>query len=320
MQQRILKKTLLLIMVSVAHFATFASQQDYANESIEEPQSQLTEPALSEEEQFQQWAEQTLESLTPITGTVEIADAGATLEVPEQYYFLGQKDARIVLEDIWGNPPSESVLGMLLPAGLTPFDEESWAVTIEFSNDGYVSDEDAADIDYQELLTQLQQDTQDANEQRVAAGYPAMTLLGWASKPFYDQASNKLHWAKEFSVEGYEQNTLNYNIRVLGRKGVLVLNFIAGMEQKTTIDSELENVLAMAEFDQGSRYADFNPEIDEVAAYGVGALVAGKVLAKSGFIAAAIMFLKKFGVFIVLGIGALFKKLWSRKTKSEDLS
>ncbi|TLU64632.1 DUF2167 domain-containing protein [Thalassotalea litorea] len=283
----------------------------------------LSEPtevavALSEEEQYQLWAEQTLDSLTPVTGVVEIEDAGATLTVPEQYYFLNQKDARVVLEDIWGNPPSESVLGMLLPAGLTPFDAESWAVTIEFSQDGYVSDEDAADIDYAELLTQMQEDTESVNEERISAGYPAMHLVGWASTPFYDQTTNKMHWAKELNVDGYEQNTLNYNIRVLGRKGVLVLNFIAAMEQKDIIDAQLDSVLAMADFDQGSRYADFDPEIDEVAAYGVGALVAGKVLAKTGFLAAAIIFLKKFGIFILIAIGAFLKKLFSRKTKTEE--
>ena len=39
-----------------------------------------------------------------------------------------------------------------------------------------------------------------------------------------------------------EENTLNYNIRVLGRKGVLVLNFIAGMESiymKTSGQAEI---------------------------------------------------------------------------------
>ncbi|WP_394173888.1 DUF2167 domain-containing protein [Thalassotalea litorea] len=286
-------------------------------QAIVEPQT-LESVELSEEEQYQLWAEQTLESLTPTTGVVEIADAGATLTVPEQYYFLNQKDARVVLEDIWGNPPSESVLGMLLPAGLTPFDAESWAVTIEFSEDGYVSDEDAHEIDYAELLTQMQEDTEAVNEERVAAGYPAMHLVGWASTPYYDQDTNKLYWAKELNVDGYEQNTLNYNIRVLGRKGVLILNFIAAMEQKDIINNNLPSVLAMAEFDQGARYADFDPDIDEVAAYGVGALVAGKVLAKTGLIAAAIMFFKKFGIFILIGIGALLKKAFSKKTKTEE--
>ena len=41
--------------------------------------------------------------------------------------------------------------------------------------------------------------------------------------------------------------------------------------------------------------------MDKVAAYGIGGLVAGKVMAKAGLFAAALIFLKKFGVLIVRG-------------------
>ena len=103
---------------------------------------------------------------------------------------------------------------------------------------------------------------------------------------------------------------------MLGRKGVLVLNFIAGVDQLTTIESNLNNVLNIAEFDQGSTYADFNPDMDKVAAYGLGALITGKVLAKTGFLALALVFLKKFGVFIVLGLAVLGRKLFSRNKEA----
>jgi uncharacterized membrane-anchored protein len=94
---------------------------------------------------------------------------------------------------------------------------------------------------------------------------------------------------------------------------VLVLNFIAGMEQKQVIESSIATVLALAEFEQGSRYSDFDPDIDQVAAYGLGALVAGKVIAKIGFLAVALVFLKKFGVFIVVGVGLLLHRMFFRK-------
>ena len=85
------------------------------------------------------------------------------------------------------------------------------------------------------------------------------------------------------------------------------------MQQKSLIESQLDTVLALAEFDQGATYSDFDPDMDTVAAYGIGALVAGKALAKTGLIAAAIVFLKKFGVIFVIAIGAFLKKLWSRR-------
>ena len=80
----------------------------------------------------------------------------------------------------------------------------------------------------------------------------------------------------------------------------------------------MSTVLAIAEFDQGSRYSDFDPDIDDVAAYGIGALIAGKVIAKTGFLAMLIIFLKKFGIIIVIAIGAFAKSLFSSKKKQQD--
>ena len=271
-----------------------------------------TEVELTEEEQYLAWAETTWNSLTPKTGKIKLPNAVATLNVPDNFYYLSPKDTETVLVDIWGNPPSQTSLGMLFPSGMTPFDNNVWAVTVEYEEDGYVSDEDADDINYSELLTQMQSDARSASEERVKQGYAAIELVGWASSPYYDAASHKLHWAKEIKFADSPVNTLNYNIRVLGRKGVLVLNFIAQIDQKKLIEANLESVLAMAEFDQGSTYSDFNPDIDEVAAYGLGALVAGKVIAKTGFFVSAIIFLKKFIIIFIVGIGTFLKRFFKK--------
>ena len=202
---------------------------------------------------------------------------------------------------------------MLFPSESTPFDDGAWAVTIEYEEDGHVSDKDADKINYDDLLSQMKEETQAASEQRAKKGYEPIELVGWAAKPYYDKDSHKLHWAKELKFGDQEDHTLNYNIRVLGRKGVLVLNFIAGMDQKALIDSKVDSVLALANFDEGNQYSDFNPDIDKVAAYGIGALVAGTVLAKTGLITAALILLKKFGIFVLLGLGALVKMLFGKK-------
>jgi uncharacterized membrane-anchored protein len=251
-------------------------------------------------------------------GTIRIDAANVVLDVPDNYIFLNAKDAESVLVDAWGNMPGSNVLGMLMPAGVTPFDSNAWAVTIEYQEDGYVSDEEAEEIDYSELLSEMQADTLEASKNRVEQGYETIELIGWASQPYYDKQAHKLHWAKELKFGDYEQNTLNYDIRVLGRRGVLVLSFIAGMEQKAEIDAVLPEVLEIANFETGNQYADFNPDTDNYAAYGLGALITGKVLAKTGFLAMLVIFLKKFGVFIVIGIGALLKGLFSRKSKQEN--
>lgn len=305
-----------LAAVSVSALLLTTSLNVFA--ATEQP-AQTEQTSLSaEEEQYVQQAQEFWDSLDRKTGKIQLANNAATVDVSEQYYFLNAKDAGRVLVELWGNPPDQSILGMLIPAQYTPFDPESWAVTISYEQDGYVSDEDAADINYNDLLVDMQKDTADASKERIKQGYEAIQLVGWASKPYYDAQTNKLHWAKELKFGDQQVNTLNYNIRMLGRKGVLVLNFIAGMEQKQEIDTALPNVVAMADFNEGARYVDFNPDIDEVAAYGIGALVAGKVIAKTGFLAVILLFLKKFGVFIVIGIGALIGKVFSRKKNTES--
>ena len=49
-----------------------------------------------------------------------------------------------------------------------------------------------------------------------------------------------------------------------------------------------------------------------MAAYGIGGLGGGKVLAKTGFLALGLVFLKKFGVVILGGIAVLFGRLFKR--------
>lgn len=283
-----------------------------------EPQTSPTQVQTEEEKRqaYLTWANELWNSLERKTGTVAIAEANAELNVPESFYYLSPSDAEKVLVDVWGNPPGQNTLGMLLPSNVTPFDSDAWAVTIRYEEDGYVSDDDADEIDYNDLLSQMKKDTRSASKERVKMGYEPMELIGWAEPPYYDNASHKLHWAKELKVGSNTMNTLNYNIRILGRRGVLVLNFIAGMESKPTIDQNINTVLAMAEFNRGATYSEFDPDLDEVAAYGLGALVAGKVAAKAGILAGLLIFLKKFGVLLLVGLGAVGKTLFKRKKET----
>lgn len=272
-----------------------------------------TDVEVSEEEKYAKWAESVWNSLDRMTGEIKLPNAVATLNVPENFYYLAPKDAEKVLVDVWGNPPGQNTLGMLFPSEMTPFDADSWAVSIQYEEDGYVSDGDADDINYSELLEQMKSDTNLVSQERVKQGYEEIELVGWASPPYYDSATNKLHWAKEIKFANSSINTLNYNIRILGRKGVLVLNFIAQIDQQQLIETKLSSVLALAEFDQGSKYSDFDPDMDDVAAYGLGALVAGKVIAKTGFLAVAFLFIKKFAVIFIIAIGAFVKRMFKRK-------
>ena len=264
-----------------------------------------------QQEQFE-WAKNLLGSLDKQIGKVELSDGLAELQVPDSFYYLDAEDAQKILVEVWGNPPGSRPMGMLLPSGKTPFSTESWGVLIEYSEQGYVSDEDAEQINYDDLLAEMQEDTRKASQQRVKAGYPEIELIGWAQRPYYDNVAKKLHWAKEIRFAGAEENTLNYNIRVLGRKGVLSMNFVAGMDQLDEIANQLDVVLDMVEFSEGQRYQDFDPELDKIAAYGIGALVAGKVLAKAGILVTLLLVFKKFWFLLLIAVPGVLRRFFTR--------
>lgn len=104
-------------------------------------------------------------------------------------------------------------------------------------------------------------------------------------------------------------------MRALGRRGVLKINFVASMDRLGEIKAVIPAVMAMPEFAEGSRYADYVPGVDKVAAYGIGGLIAGKILSKAGFLALALAFLKKgwFLVFVALaGLWRLAARFFRR--------
>lgn len=260
--------------------------------------------------------EQFVASLQFRDGEIAVPGAQARFRLGQEFRYLEQADARRVLEQLWGNPPDESVLGMVVPRGRGVTDDHGWAVVVTYSDEGYVSDEDATKIDYTEMLADMKSGTQDENAARKEAGYEGIDLIGWAAPPRYDAASKKLHWAKELAFEGNDQHTLNYDIRVLGRRGYLSLNAVAGMNELGEVQAGMQKLLPMVEFDTGARYADFDKSNDKLAAYGLAALVGGGVAAKAGLFAKLGVLLlagKKFIVFLLIGVAALVKKLWSGK-------
>ena len=253
-------------------------------------------------------------------GSIDLRGGLATLTVPKEFNFLGPDDAETVLVKLWGNPPSdEKPLGLLIPAGMTPLSTNCWVVTIDYNEDGFVKDDDASKINYDDLLAKMRKGVAASNQERKKEGYPTVELLGWAAPPHYDAATHKLYWAKKLKFEGEEADTLNYSIRMLGRKGVLELNAIASVDQFTEIDAQTPQILGMVDFKEGSRYADFDPKVDKVAKYGIATLVAGGALAlaaKAGFfkvILVALLAAKKFIIIGVIALVAIVKKFFKRE-------
>lgn len=292
-----MKKNFILL----CSFFLFLSSLSYAQSS------DSTELIAAEIANYQLMIDSINNSLEYQYGTISLEKDGeklAELVVPKGFKYLDPEQSAYVLTDLWGNPPAEELgMGMLFPEDAAPVsDNFTYAVEIDYSNEGYIEDEDAADLDYDELLEEMQSDSEVINEERIKQGYEKVKLVGWASSPYYDSETKKLYWAKELKFGDATMNTLNYNIRILGRGGYINLNAIGDMNILQNVEQDADNILASVNFIEGQKYSNFNPEIDKVAAYGIGGLIAGKVLTKVGFFA----LLAKFWKFIVIGVSAGF--------------
>jgi uncharacterized membrane-anchored protein len=268
---------------------------------------------------YLRFADSVEKAMTYSTGVVTIPEANATLRIPAGFKFLNAEQSRFVVHDVWNNPGGSDVLGMIFPASGSPFADSSYAFVVTFDAMGYVKDDDAKDIDYAEMLKSGQEEEKAENEERKKAGYEPIHWVGWAQAPYYDANGKVLHWAKElkFGNDTQTPNTLNYDIRILGRKGVLSLNAVATMSELPMVKKDIAAVLGMASFDDGYAYKDFDSNTDEIAAYTVGGLVAGKVLAKAGFFA----LLLKGWKFILIGIiaaWAAIKRFVLRKKETVE--
>lgn len=316
--------TAVFVFTAVAPFALAAQKQ--ATRPEPPPDSTLMAAAAAAVEKLDstQRADSVakaefLAKLMRRSGLIELDGGMAKIDLPATLSFLDHESAKLLLEAGWGNPPgaADDVIGMIIPTDTDPLGEESWGIVIEFNDDGYVSDKDAAELDFAKMLKDMQAATEESNEMRAEEGYETVKLLGWAESPKYDAQTHKIFWAKELAFEGNDENTLNYAVRILGRRGVLELNAVAGMSRLDAIRTEVAALLPAVEFNEGHRYTDYVEGSDKVATYGLMGLVAGAVATKAGFfkvLFAGLLAAKKFVVIGLVAAAAAAKKFFGKKS------
>ncbi len=276
----------------------------------------------------QQAPSATLRTLNFQTGHIVLSDGLAQIDLTDKFRFIDSADSEVFLTKVWSNPPGSGrgVLGMVLPADVDLLSEAGWAIVVTYEDSGHVSDDEAGKIDYDDLMREMQQATDKESKERLSKGEESIELLGWAQKPYYDSVHKKLFWAKRLRF-GNSGETLNYNIRVLGRTGVLNLNIVSGMDALDFIEQRVPAILSMTSFTKGNTYADFNASSDHAAEYGLAGLIAGGVLAKAGFFKGLLALLlaskKLFAIGFLAAIGgawAAVKRLIFKKPKPATYS
>ena len=230
----------------------------------------------------------------PTTGQI---GANASIKVPEGYAFLGPDGAR-EFNRITENPDSGVDEYILAKQDL------SWVAFFSYDAVGYVKDDEKLDAD--DLLKSVTEGTEASNDERKENGWDPIHVTGWAFKPQYDAGIKSLEWAFRLKGEHSQGETVNYNTRLLGRRGVMQVLLVTSPEQLQGSVADFKSRLPGFSFKTGESYADFRPG-DHVAEYGLAALVTGgavAVAAKKGLFAAIGVFLLKMWKLVLVGLAA----------------
>jgi len=224
----------------------------------------------------------------------------AEIDLPEGYRITDATGTRVLMEAM-GNRPSPDELAVLMPE-----DNTDWFVLFSFDASGYVSDEEKDDLDADEILDSLRAGNEEANRWRISQGIAPIELVGWQTPPKYNASTHNLEWAVKGKTEG--SFVINYNVRILGRSGVMTANLVLDPELLVGTLPTLQSLLRGYGYTQGNRYSEYKKG-DKLAEYGLKGLIAGGALA----VAAKTGLLQKFWkliVVVVAGIAAAIKKMF----------
>ncbi|WP_225769267.1 DUF2167 domain-containing protein [Inquilinus sp. Marseille-Q2685] len=244
---------------------------------------------------------------------IPLIDQG-TLALPEGYAFVPKQESARLLR-AWGNGASPTLIGLVFPLS-----DENWSASIDYTQEGYIRDDDAKDWNADELLASLKDGTEAENQDRIARGFPPLAVTGWIEVPQYDAATHRLVWSAKVVEKDnpQDQGTANYKTYALGREGYFGLNLVTSTATIEGDKKYARELLGAISYNPGKRYADFNESTDRVAEYGLAALVAGVAAKKLGLIAIIGAFVLKFAKVFVIGFGVLgvaLAKLFRRKPR-----
>ena len=251
--------------------------------------------------------------LNVIHGPAKAQMAGiAAIDLPAGYSFIDGNGTRALMKNA-GEPVSGDEMGLISPTNK----EDRWSVVFEFNSIGYVKDDDKDKLDADKLLASIKEGTAEANKERVKNGGSPLEVVGWEQPPKYNPETHNLEWAIRATSDG--QPLLNYNTRLLGRKGVMEVVLIVDPEDLTATLPKFKELLANYSFQTGQSYAEFRSG-DKIAEYGLAALVVGGAAvgaAKLGLLGPLILLFKKAWKLVIVAFAAVvgfFKKMWAKIT------
>ena len=250
---------------------------------------------------------------------VDVGNNLAELELGSDFIFLNAEDTKKYLKQ-GGMEPSGSEIGVVFPKD----ENQTWAVYFEYEESGYIEDDEKAEIDADALLESYKEGTEEMNKELSPENQ--LFVDKWDVAPFYDSQLHSLSWS--LLAHDYQNNgVINYNVRILSREGYISAILVSDPANLQADRIVFNNkILSQFNLKQGQRYEDFDKKTDKVAEFGLTGLILGgaglAVAKKAGLLAVLIPLLKKFGIVLVLAVGAIWgfirKKIGLKKEQSEE--
>jgi uncharacterized membrane-anchored protein len=111
---------------------------------------------------------------------------------------------------------------------------------------------------------------------REARQSQTRTFEGFAAAPEFNAQTPHLIWAERVAAPGGASGKdLRYEMKILGRNGVVGMTSIGSADQMTAMADAAADLRGMLSFPEGQRHADFQAASDQVSAYSVPGLVTG---------------------------------------------
>jgi len=281
-------------------------------------QAALADEATLKAEMMAAWKAAS-EAGTDGPSDIALIDQG-TLKLPADYFYIPKNEGLRVLRALGNVVNDATFVGLVVGRR----QNDDWMVVIKHIKEGYIKDDDAKNWNADELLSNLRAGAEEANQDRVARGFPEMAVIGWIEPPAYDATTHRLVWSLLAKDKGQPDNapkSVNYNTFALGRDGYFSLNLLSGSERIASDKKVAHELLADLSYNPGKRYEDFSASTDRIAEYGLLALVGGVAAKKLGLLALAGAFVLKFAkiiIFAVIGFGAAVMNFFRRKPRSDN--
>jgi uncharacterized membrane-anchored protein len=229
--------------------------------------------------------------------TLDLGNNIAQIDLGKDYQFANSEDT-IKLMEYYGNPPNPNIVGSIAPK----HGDASWFILFNYSPLGYVRDDERDNIDSAAILESIKRGQEKANKTRETKGFPPINIVGWHEKPHYDANSHNLVWTLLGEVS--RAQVAYYNVRLLGRYGVMSVVLTTELSTLDTHKSEIENIIAAFSYKKGKSYSEFI-QGDRVSKDSLTDLIAsgtGAVADRTGLLKA----LAEYITTIVIGVIAFF--------------